>query len=219
MIRLDTDERSIFMISTPEILYEDDSLIVVNKPAGLPVETRRLTETDLVSLMKTHVKGGYIAVINRLDQPVEGLLLFAKNKKSASALSKSLRSGQFEKIYLALVEGHFKEQSGTMTDRLLKDGRKNMSFTSTAKQAKKAVLTYRVLEERKDASLLEIHLETGRHHQIRVQLSSRSHALLGDRKYGTGTSPAFPALAAAKLSFPHPVTKERLSFQITPSFL
>lgn len=207
------------MIKKPEILYEDDSLIVVNKPAGLPVETRRLTETDLVSLMKNHVKGGYIAVINRLDQPVEGLLLFAKNKKSASELSKSLQSGQFDKLYLALAQGHFKEQSGTLTDTLLKDGRKNMSFTSTEKQAKKAVLSYRVLEERQDASLLEIHLKTGRHHQIRVQLSSRNHALLGDRKYGTSTSPAFPALAAAKLSFPHPVTKERLSFQITPSFL
>lgn len=178
------------------IVFENRDYIVYNKPPGMLVQSDKSFDVDLVSLLMTYLaqKGekSQIFVINRLDRPVAGLVLLAKNKEAASRLSGELTAGRIDKRYAAVVCGELPEQKGTFTDYLLKDGKSNTSkvVADKVKDAKKAVLEYQVEKtvqvEREDTgvlSLVHIHLVTGRHHQIRVQFASRGHALYGDTKY------------------------------------
>ncbi len=180
------------------IVFENQEYIVYNKPAGMLVQSDKSFDVDLVSLLMTYLaqKGekSHIFVINRLDRPVSGLVLLAKNKEAASRLSGELTAGRIDKRYAAVVCGELAEKKGTFTDYLLKDGRSNLSKTvpEKVKDAKKAVLEYQVektIQVDKNAagvlSLVHIHLVTGRHHQIRVQFASRGHALYGDTKYNS----------------------------------
>ncbi len=215
-----------------KILLEDKDQIVVYKPAGLATQTARLGEKDLVSEIKIHISkeqgntNPYVAVINRLDQPVEGIVLFAKNAKAAAALTTQMQNGIMQKYYYAAVYGHMENPKDELTDYLEKDNRSNLSKVVLKKTpvAKKAQLAYEVVSECSGMDIVKIHLLTGRHHQIRVQFSSRKHPLIGDTKYGSEESIAMgkgagvrtPALCAYRLEWKHPVTGKELSVCVNP---
>lgn len=200
------------------IIYEDKDYIVYNKPAGMLVQSDKSFDVDLVSMLLTYLvqKGekASVSVINRLDRPVSGLVLLAKNREAASKASKELAAGRIGKKYFAVVQGNFPEKKGVLTDYLQKDARTNTSrvVSDQDRGAKKAVLEYEVTasaepDDRNTGvlSLVRIRLVTGRHHQIRVQFASRGHALYGDARYnlvfrGTGDRIQM-ALCSYELSF------------------
>lgn len=175
------------------IVYEDDEMIILNKPAGVLSQSDKSFDVDLVSALlnyqKKTNKNPYIGIINRLDRPVSGLIVFAKDKKSAARLNASMQKEGFNKNYFALVAGTLPQQKGKLEDKLVKDAKSNISRVALMdeKDAKVAELEYEVLKskevENTVVTLVKIHLITGRHHQIRVQLSSRDAAILGDKKY------------------------------------
>ena len=211
-----------------DIIYKDSEIIVVNKGAGVPVQTKSITQKDLESEMKKllvseGIKNPYLAVINRLDQPVSGLVLFALNKNAAAKLSDDLIKGRIDKYYKAEILGEFERKEGVLEDMLYKDAKANVSYVTDEKsphfkESKKAVLEYKEVSP----GSLEIKLITGRHHQIRVQLAHAGHPLLGDTKYGTEESREETAkrgikelkLKAYKLEINHPRTGERMEIQI-----
>ena len=213
-----------------KVVYEDKDQIAVYKPAGLATQTARLGEKDLVSEVKIYMsrRSGsndlFLGLINRLDQPVEGIVLFAKNVRTAALLSTQMQTGRMKKYYYAVVYGHMEDAKGTLTDYLKKDNRSNLSkvVSKDTAMAKKAMLEYEVLAEEGNIQLLKIHLLTGRHHQIRVQFSHRGHPLMGDRKYGTKESLALsddmqiktPALCAFGLEWEHSDKKTDISIRI-----
>ena len=201
-----------------EILYEDSDIIVCVKPAGIPVQTASLTQPDLESGLKKHLAGGYLAVIHRLDQPVEGILVFAKNPAAAAKLSKQVQNGgAMHKHYLARICGHMAAERGECADLLIKDARTNSSRIAKEGEAgaKRALLEYEVLEKDADTELLGITLHSGRHHQIRVQLASRGAPIQGDRKYGGDkVAGGRLCLVADRLEFIHPVSGERMGFNM-----
>lgn len=208
------------------ILYEDKDIIVCQKPSGFPVQSRKLGTPDMESSLKTYLaKKGcepYIAVVHRLDQPVQGVLVFAKNKESANDLSRQIQQGKMEKIYRAFVQGKPEKAEGCLVDELEKDARTNTSRIVKKKTAnsKKAVLHYKVLKETEEGTLLEIALETGRHHQIRVQMAHAGMPIWGDAKYNPVQNQDSPwvqiSLCAYRLSFTHPKTKKKMEFKATP---
>ncbi len=212
-----------------DILFEDEHVIVCYKPAGIPTQTSKLGEQDMVSLLKNYLKGGYVAVIHRLDQPVEGILVFAKTPFAAKELNKGLQGAGFGKYYKAVLCGVPKQQKATLQDYLVKDGRTNTSRVCDAmeKDAKKAVLSYEVLavakedcqDGEKDISLVKVKLDTGRHHQIRVQMANMGCPIWGDVKYNTtplqNKRSCQIALCAYRLEFIHPKTKKLMEFEIT----
>lgn len=210
-----------------EILKEDNDILVCRKPAGIPVQTAKMGQQDMVSLLKNHRAAERetpeIYVVHRLDQPVEGVMVFAKNPRAAAALSRQIQGKTVDKYYRALVEGVPDPAEGRLEDYLLRDGKTNTSRVVTSKTdgAKKADLSYRVLEIREDrsVSLLEIRLETGRHHQIRVQMAHAGHPLVGDKKYNPGcTSEYLPiGLSSVRIAFCHPTTGRRLEYVIEPT--
>ena len=208
------------------ILQEDEHIIVCYKPAGVPTQTKKLGEQDMVSLLKNHLKGGYLAVVHRLDQPVEGVLVFAKTPFAARELNKELQGIGFGKYYKAVLVGIPNQKSGILEDYLVKDNRSNTSYVSTPteKDAKKAVLSYEVIATKSEhdqvTSLVRVKLDTGRHHQIRVQMANMGCPILGDAKYNTMGQQEKRlksiALCAYRLEFIHPKTKKRLAFEIEP---
>jgi len=168
-----------------EILYEDKDIVFCVKPSGFS------SETDLPNKLKEQLKSE-IYTLHRLDTPVGGVMVYAKNKSAAAKISKKIaENSDFEKTYLAVCEGEFEETEGKMEDLLFKDSRKNKSFVvkKERKGVKKALLSYEVLKtgeyKEKPCSLVRVTLKTGRSHQIRVQFASRKHPLLGDGKYGS----------------------------------
>ena len=209
-----------------QILFEDEHIIVCYKPAGIPTQTKKLGEQDMVSLLKNHLKGGYIAVIHRLDQPVEGLLVFAKTPFAAKELNKGLQGEGFGKHYKAVLWGIPEQQNAVLEDYLVKDGRNNTSYVCAPSEtdAKKAVLSYEVIatgkDDGKDISLVKVKLDTGRHHQIRVQVANMGCPIWGDAKYNTGVvqDRRFRqiALCAYRLAFIHPKTNKQMEFAIEP---
>ena len=211
------------------ILFEDDHVLVVKKDAGIPVQAGKMRIMDLQGLIKNELyrrnrKGGepYLGLIHRLDQPVEGVMVFAKTPFAAGALSEQVTDGRMKKHYLALLCGKPSEDSGKLVDYLIKDGRTNTSSVVRAgeKDAKRSELNYKVLKRNDETTLVEVELITGRHHQIRVQMANAGWPLYGDTKY----NPQFQetsqyvqtALCAYKLSFVHPKTKKVMEFMIEP---
>lgn len=197
------------------ILYEDNHLLVVEKPVNIPVQEDRSKDDDLLSLMKEDLKvryhkpgNVYLGLVHRLDRPVGGAMVFAKTSKAASRLSDSIRRHTFERQYRAVVRGKLSNKQGELTHYLYKDKRKNQVFVVDAdhKQGKKAVLDYEVLSVRDNLSMLSIVLQTGRPHQIRVQLSTSGSPLYGDQKYGEKVNHPGEQIAlwAHTLRFPHP---------------
>lgn len=220
-----------------KIVHEDRDILVCHKPAGLAVESAAIGRMDMVSELKNFLKSPYLGVVHRLDQPVEGLLVFAKNPKAAAELSKQLQTNTLNKEYFAAVCGKPNAESAKLVDYLQKDNETRMAkvVCQGVADAKEAILTYRVLKtlEEQDAliSLLQVQIQTGRFHQIRAQLSNAGIPILGDQKYGNAESVELSkkiaimsgqgvinvALCACSLEFKHPVSRETLSFQITPT--
>lgn len=220
------------------IIYEDKDILVCKKPAGIAVQNARIGTMDLESSLKNYLAAKdtkqppYLAVVHRLDQPVEGVLVFAKTPKAAKELSSQIAKGKMEKIYLAVTCEKPQAKQGILEDYLKKDGKTNTSSVVSAGTpgAKKALLSYEVLEEVTDKItgkpkwLLKIHLETGRHHQIRVQMAHAKMPLAGDRKYGknsqkTENTAGYTGglgLCAASLTFSHPTTKKTMKYDTIP---
>ncbi len=208
----------------PKILYEDDAILVCHKPAGVAVQTGRLGEADMESLLKNYRAGKgetpWIGVVHRLDQPVEGVMVFAKTKEAAASLSRQMRERLAEKSYYAVTDGIPAQKKGMLEDYLIRDGRTNLSSVTErgAKGAKRAALAYEVIQEKDGRAILKIRLETGRHHQIRVQLSHAGMPVAGDRKYNFREHVLPRAgglkLCACHLSFRHPVSRRKLEFEI-----
>lgn len=209
------------------ILYEDSDIIVVEKPAGIPVQTRSITQKDVVSELKNHlsVKNGnkpYIGIIHRLDQPVRGILVFALNEKAAGSLSRQIAGGGFDKRYHATVEGIIDSKNRTvLEDYLIKTGENKAKVADKSmKGARKAVLEYTVIDTdpEKHLTRLDIRLMTGRFHQIRAQLSNAGHPIKGDIKYGAvpdnDLTGGTISLCAYHLGFDHPCTGERMIFEL-----
>ena len=205
------------------ILYEDNHLLVVIKPANVPVCKDSSKDKDLLTTLKEYIKqkykkpgNVYLGLVHRLDRPVEGIMVFAKTSKAAERLAKQINNKQFIKTYYAVVEGIPKEKE-TLKDYLKKDEKTNTSYISNEKDGKLSVLEYTKIKTKNSLSLVKINLLTGRHHQIRVQFSSRNLPLYGDHKY----NPKFIkdnkeniALIAKELSFYHPTTNELLHFEM-----
>ncbi|MCP1102564.1 23S rRNA pseudouridine1911/1915/1917 synthase [Aequitasia blattaphilus] len=203
-----------------EILYEDKDIIVCVKPHGVPTQSKSIMTKDMVSLLKNYLNSPYLGLIHRLDQPVKGIMVFGKTPLASKNLSKSLTANSFQKLYLATVHGKPAKDTDTLTDYLLQDKKSNTSSVVSpgTPGQKRASLSYKLLDFNNEGntSLLEVSLETGRHHQIRVQLSHIGHPIVGDRKYGQSTDAGKNIqLVAYKLSFPHPATGKRLSFSIS----
>ena len=207
-----------------EIIFEDEFIIVCKKPPGIPTQTPKSGVIDMVSLLKNYrVSKGeppYIGLVHRLDQPVEGVMVFAKDKKSAAALSAQMQAHTFEKYYYAMVVGTFSPACGTLENYLLRDGKSNVSSVvpKDTTGAKRAELSYKTVKTMEDRSLVRIQLKTGRHHQIRVQLAHAGHPIIGDKKYGRNTPGYLPlGLCSYHIGFIHPVTKKKVVYEITPS--
>lgn len=206
-----------------EIIYEDKSIIICKKPAGVPTQTPKTGVADMVSLLKTYrIQKGeepYLGLVHRLDQPVEGVMVFAKDKKSSAALSLQMQNGTFEKYYYAMVHGILEPSNGILEDYLLHNGKTNISrvVPKGTSGAKFARLSYETVTTYDDLSLLRVKLDTGRHHQIRVQLSHARHPLVGDKKYGENTPGYLPlGLCSYHIGFNHPTTGEHLVYEIKP---
>lgn len=207
------------------IVYEDECVIICHKWAGMAVETAKIGEIDMVSQLKNYKsetkKDSYIGVIHRLDQPVEGLLVFAKTPKAAKDLSEQINQKEMKKHYLAILCGVPNEKEQMLSDYLLKNGRTNTSAVvpKNTPQAKKSELKYKILQTLDQITLAEVELYTGRHHQIRVQMAHKNLPLLNDVKYNKefiNQKGVSLALCAYKLSFRHPKTNKNMTFQIKP---
>lgn len=224
------------------IIYEDSDIIVCRKPAGIPTQTARISTPDMVSLLKTHLAASgrrnagrtantvpYLAVIHRLDQPVQGLLVFAKTAAAAKNLNRQLTGAGFGKYYKALVCGIPPYPDGTLENYMVKDSRSNMSRicskdTPGARLARLHYHTEKAYPEREPSvSLVTIRLDTGRHHQIRVQMSHMGCPLVGDRKYGSSFPPVSGIsslqLCAYRLTFKHPATGREMIFELPENSL
>ena len=205
------------------ILYEDNHLLVVVKPANIPVCLDSSNDLDLLTILKKYLKekhnkpgNVYLGLVHRLDRPVSGIMVFAKTSKAASRLSKQINESKMNKTYYAVITGTPKE-TDTLTDYLYKDESTNTSFITNKEKGKLSKLTYQKIKTINNLSLVKINLITGRHHQIRVQFSSRNYPLYGDHKYNKyikKNDKSDIALIAKQLSFYHPTTNELLNFEI-----
>lgn len=200
------------------IVYEDNHLLVVEKPINVPVQQDSSNDEDLLTILKKYLKekyhkpgNVYLGLVHRLDRPVGGIMVFAKTSKAAARLSQQIKDKTFNKTYLAVVRGKVAPK-GTFTDKLLKDPKTNI--TTISPKGKEAILHYQLLDYHNNLSLVKIHLVTGRSHQIRVQFASRNHPLYGDQKYGKNEVKAQIALFAQAIEFVHPTTKKKISFTL-----
>ncbi len=216
----------------PEILFEDNHLLVAVKPAGILSQSDTTGDPDMLTLLKAYLvekykKPGeaYLGLLHRLDRPVCGVMVFAKTSKCASRISEQIRNRTVKKKYRAVVYGAFEEKKGKVKSYLLKNSKTNLvevfrNEAEAPKDAKECSLDYEVIGDGRIAgvpvSLLSIDLHTGRSHQIRAQLSSIGHPIVGDRKYGKGPN-RFSGdilLESYHLEVDHPVTHERMVFEI-----
>ena len=200
------------------VIYEDNHLLVVEKPINIPVQEDESKDEDLLNILKKYLKekynkpgNVYLGLVHRLDRPVGGVMVFAKTSKAASRLSDQVRTHKFEKKYYAVVEGH--ATGGKLVDKLYKDTKTNTTIVDD--RGKESILNYELVKYKDNMSLVDISLETGRSHQIRVQFSSRKLPLFGDQRYNKNAKVGEQiALFAYYLSFVHPVTKEKMEFRL-----
>ena len=204
------------------VLYEDNHIIVVEKPVNVLVQADDTKDTDLLTMIKDYIKekynkpgNVYLGLVHRLDRPVGGVMVFARTSKAASRLSDEVRLRKIKKTYLAVVHGKTKDYE-KLVDYISKDEKTNNSYIDK-KSGKESILEYNTIkyDKENDLSLVKVNLETGRHHQIRLQMSNINHALYGDQRYGLQDKKQI-ALYAYKLEFIHPVTKEEMSFELLP---
>lgn len=202
-----------------KVLFEDNDIIVLIKPVGVPSETTQNGEKGILDLLKNQYGLTDVFLLHRLDRNVGGVMVFAKNKKSAACISKQIQENTFKKTYLAVVDGVIEEKQGIYKDLLFKDSSKNRSFVVNRmrKGVKEASLEYIVLNETENKTLVKVTLHTGRTHQIRVQFSSRKTPLCGDGKYGSRDKQSEIALFSHSITFTHPSTNEVLTFTEFPN--
>lgn len=205
------------------IIFEDDDLLIIDKPAGVLSQEDHTGDPDVLSLLKQYLGRSqnstpYLGLIHRLDRPVSGLMLLAKNKNTADHLSKQLRDRTMQKTYWAVTSG-IPPQNGVLTHYLNKNRHKNIVevVSDNNPKGKQAELSFAVLEKSDDLNLLSIHLQTGRPHQIRVQLADEGYPIWGDYKYGLSQPDGRSmALRAVELAFRHPQTKQQIQFELAP---
>lgn len=203
------------------IIYEDNHILIVEKPINIPVQADNTNDLDLLTILKQyrkekeHKEGNvYLGLIHRLDRPVGGIMVFAKTSKAASRLSKEIQENTFHKTYYAVVKGITKNKE-ELKDYLIKDHNKNITHIANKKEGKLALLNYETIKTTNNLSLVKINLITGRSHQIRVQFSSRNHPLIGDQKYDKKPLQNVNiALFAQSITFNHPTTKEKITFSL-----
>ncbi len=203
------------------VLFEDKDIVVCIKPCGVLSQSDEQGRENMISILSA-LCGSQIFPLHRLDREVGGVMVFAKNKKSAATLSCDIAENRFKKEYIALVHNSLEENSGLMKDLLFKDSRKNKSFVvnKMRKGVKEAVLEYEVLKrleiESEPYSVVRVLLHTGRTHQIRVQFASRKMPLAGDKKYGARDEIREIGLWSYRISFIHPSSKQELEFSAFP---
>ena len=216
-----------------KIVYEDQDILICHKPAGLATQSAAVTQPDVVSELRSYLKGAYVGVVHRLDQPVEGLLVFARNKRAAAALARQLEDGTLRKQYCALVCGKPLQDKGELVDYLRKEGSFSRVVCEGSPEAKRAVLQYQVRQflpggaaRLQGCTCLDICIGTGRFHQIRCQLSHGGMPILGDQKYGTAESLElsrhlgirYTALCAYRVCLQHPAFGREISCEICPDW-
>ena len=210
------------------VLYEDNHLLMVEKPINIPVQADDSKDEDLLSMLKDYIKEKYnkpgkvyLGLVHRLDRPVGGAMVFAKTSKAASRLSNELRKQNFDRTYLAVVHGTPAKKQGELKDYLWKDRNKNIVYVvdSRKKEAKQAILDYKMIRNAEKKSLVEVQLRTGRSHQIRVQFANQNLPLYGDQKYGQYINKPGQQIAlwASHLSVKHPTKNEIISVESIPS--
>ena len=210
-----------------KVIYEDNHLLVVEKPVNILSQGDDTNDKDMVNLLKNYVKEKYnkpgnvfIGLVHRLDRPVGGIMVFAKTSKAASRLSEQVRNKSFKKTYRAVIHGNMNKNKDNLKDYLYKNKKTNMVsvVNKNHKEAKNAELDYKTLQSKNNFSLVEIDLKTGRPHQIRVQFSSRNHPLFGDQRYGQNLNKVGQQIAlwSYKLEITHPTTKEPMEFICEP---
>ncbi len=200
-----------------KVIFEDNHLLVVEKPFNIPMQEDNTKDEDMLTLLKKYLKekyqkpgNVYLGLVHRLDRPTGGICVFAKTSKAASRLSDQIRLNKIKKQYIAIVEDYKLKDEDTYIDYLLKNNQTNISYVN--KDGKYAELSYQVLARKDNLAKVLVDLKTGRSHQIRVQFSSRKQPLFGDQKYNHNAEKKQLALWAYKLSFLHPTTKEELNF-------
>ncbi len=207
-----------------DILFEDNHIIVVNKPQNVPTQSDTSGDKDLLTMVKEYIKekynkpgNVYVGLVHRLDRPTGGVLVFAKTSKAAARLSEQIKDGTMQKTYLCVVEGVPQEPRAELFNYLKKSAKENKVRVVPAPVdgAKDARLSYEMITANEKFSLLKINLGTGRSHQIRVQLSNIKLPIYGDAKYGAHPK-ANIALYSSVLKFEHPTTKQLLTFKVCP---
>lgn len=204
------------------IIFEDEHLLIIEKPAGVLSQEDHTGDPDVLSLCKQHLSQSttkpYVGLVHRLDRPVGGLMLLAKNRSAADSLSQQIRDRTMQKTYWAVTEGN-PPTNGVLNHHLYKDRDKNIVnvVPGNQKKAKKAILSFAKLEESSGLHLLSVHLQTGRPHQIRVQLSHEGYPIWGDYKYGRNQPDGRDiALRATEVIFEHPAMGQELQFELAP---
>lgn len=213
-----------------KILYEDNHLLVVVKPQGIPSQADKTGDIDMLTILKSYIKEKYnkpgevyLGLVHRLDRMTSGVMVFAKTSKAASRLSKNIREGDFKKRYVAVLNGKL-TKNGILENYLVKNEKTNMSRVcdKNTKNAKFASLEYKCIgdfsKNEKEYTYVEIKLNTGRHHQIRVEFSNIGYPLYGDVKYGKNINKVGQNLAlfAYSLTFFHPTKDEVMEFKVLP---
>lgn len=205
-----------------KVIYEDNHIIVVEKKPNVPSQADKTGDVDMLTIIKKYIKekynkpgNVYLGLVHRLDRPVGGVMVFAKTSKAASRLSEQIRNKSIEKRYIALTHNHTKEHE-ILKDKLLKNEKTNTSKID--EKGKYAILEYNLIEYRNNMSLIDINLLTGRHHQIRVQLSHHGYPIYGDQRYGIDKEGIQIHLWAYKLKFKHPVKDEIMEFTYYPKW-
>jgi len=210
------------------ILFEDNHILVAEKPVNIPSQKDKSNDEDMLSILKKDIKkrynkpgNVYLGLLHRLDRPAGGVMVFAKTSKAASRISRQIRSGEFKKTYLAVVHGRMKKHSSSLKDYILKDRDSNkvIVYDIPVKGAKEALLFYEELEFANGLSLLKIDLHTGRPHQIRAQLANAGCPLWGDQKYGDKLAVQGRQLAlwSVMVKFIHPVSLAEETFTSIPA--
>lgn len=205
-----------------EILYEDNHLIVVVKPVNILSQKDITNDIDMVTIVKEYIKekyhkpgNVYLGLVHRLDRVVGGIMVFAKTSKAAKRISQQIKNHTFKKTYLAVVSNNIKKDNDFFIDYLEKD-KDGFSKVVNKDIGKYSSLSYEVIERVEDKALVKINLQTGRHHQIRVQFATRKYPICGDQRYGELDNTQI-ALWAYSIEFVHPVTKEILTFTKLPT--
>lgn len=209
------------------VIYEDNHLLVVEKPVNVLSQGDDTNDKDMVNLLKNYLKVKYskpgnvfIGLVHRLDRPVGGIMVFAKTSKAASRLSEQVRNKSFKKTYRAVLNGNMKKDKDILKDYLYKNKKTNMVsvVNKNHKDAKDAELSYETISKNEKFSMVQVDLKTGRPHQIRVQFSSRNHPLFGDQRYGQHINKKGDQIAlwSYKIEITHPTTKEKMEFICNP---